>query len=458
MKRQRAAQAGKRRVALALLALACVAASPLSTLAWPSRPGADSMVQPVAVFGIDDRGPLPARYKDLREKIGLLFSVHGRSVCTAFCVAKDVVATAGHCLHKIAGERTPRIGDFWFLRNYDVVRDIAHIAGHGNGTAALNVMSGSMSLNVRPPIEATRDWALVRLARPACTKGVLPIRVLPIDRILKEAEAKRVFQLSYHRDYTPWKLAYGQPCAVGKSFEHSEWSAIAQDFSDPEVLILHTCDTGGASSGSPMLLETDSGPEVIGINVGTYVQSKVLMQEGKVKKRMKADPVANTAVASAAFADKLDVFLQARVLSSPGQVRELQTLLQAARAVCRQGRRHLQRRLAFRDRGLREGGRLAGDGARDADDPEAARWHRDDAGRASQKACPPMTAPSADRLSPEGTRWPDWQICSGVGGRGVDHGEGLISVALSAPYALAFHARLGYGKVATSDLMRKTVS
>jgi hypothetical protein len=322
-----ATQAGKRRVALALLALACVAASPLSTLAWSSRPGTDSMVQPVAVFGIDDRGPLPARYKDLREKIGLLFSVHGRSVCTAFCVAKDVVATAGHCLHKIAGERSPRIGDFWFLRNYDVVRDIAHIAGHGNGTAALNVMSGSMSLNVRPPIEATRDWALVRLARPACTKGVLPIRVLPIDRILKEAEAKRVFQLSYHRDYTPWKLAYGQPCAVGKSFEHSEWSAIAQDFSDPEVLILHTCDTGGASSGSPMLLETDSGPEVIGINVGTYVQSKVIMQDGKITQRLKADTVANTGVSAAVFAEKLELFKEAAILTTAAQVRELQQAL-----------------------------------------------------------------------------------------------------------------------------------
>ena len=66
---------------------------------------------------------------------------------------------------------------------------------------------------------------------------------------------------------------------------------------------------------------------MIGINVGTYVQSKVLMQEGKVMKRLKADPVANTAVASAAFAGKLDAFLQAAVLSSPAQVRELQTLL-----------------------------------------------------------------------------------------------------------------------------------
>jgi protease YdgD len=68
---------------------------------------------------------------------------------------------------------------------------------------------------------------------------------------------------------------------------------------------------------------------VIGINVGTYVQSKVLMQEGKVKKRLKADPVANTAVASAAFAAKLDAFLQVAVLSSQAQVRELQTLLKA---------------------------------------------------------------------------------------------------------------------------------
>ena len=41
---------------------------------------------------------------------------------------------------------------------------------------------------------------------------------------------------------------------------------------------------------------------MIGINVGTYVQSKVLMQDGKVTKRLKADTVANTAVAARAFA------------------------------------------------------------------------------------------------------------------------------------------------------------
>ena len=179
-------------------------------------------------------------------------------------------------------------------------------------------MTGSTSLSVHPPIDATRDWALVRLARPACTKGVLPMRVLPIEQILSEAAAKRVFQIAYHRDYTPWKLAYSRPCGVAKSFEAADWKRIERDFAEPEALILHTCDTGGASSGSPILLDTPDGPEVIGINVGTYEQSKVLMQDGQVKKRLKADTIANTAVASAAFAERLEAFRAGGGSGEPG--------------------------------------------------------------------------------------------------------------------------------------------
>jgi hypothetical protein len=51
------------------------------------------------------------------------------------------------------------------------------------------------------------------------------------------------------------------------------------------------------------------------------------MHEGKVKQRLKADKVANTGVASVAFATKLEAFQQAVILSSMAQMRELQTLL-----------------------------------------------------------------------------------------------------------------------------------
>ncbi len=316
----------------ALMVVSVCAAALSPAQAWRSHSaGGPSLVQPVAVFGADERAPLPAKYKDVQEKMGLLFSLRSRTVCTAFCVAPNIIATAGHCLHRTIGERPPRLADFWFARNYDTVRDYARIAGHANGAMAQHVMSGSMSLNIRPPIDATRDWALVRLARPACRKGALAIRVLPVEQLMAEAGAKRVFQISYHRDFTPWRLAYSRPCGVARDFDGASWAPIGQDFANPEQLLLHTCDTGGASSGSPLLLDTAHGPEVVGINVGTYVQSKVLMQDGKVTQRLKADTVANTGVSTAAFAAKLEAFRQASILALPAQIRELQAALKRQR-------------------------------------------------------------------------------------------------------------------------------
>ena len=208
------------------------------------------------MFGADDRIALPAKYKDVQQKIGLLFNMRSRTVCTAFCVAPDVVATAGHCLHRTLGERAPQLADFWFARNYDATRDYARISGHANGTAAQQVMSGSMSLNVRPPIDATKDWAMVRLSRPACSKGVLPIRVLPLEQIMAHAGANRVFQISYHRDFTPWRLAYSRPCGVAKSFETADWGTIAQDFSELPPICCCTPATRAAPRPAPRCCST----------------------------------------------------------------------------------------------------------------------------------------------------------------------------------------------------------
>jgi V8-like Glu-specific endopeptidase len=326
---EKATSRPSRRLYMGLLSVSCLALAPAYTFAWQVAPAQRSQgpVHQAAVFGADDRVPLPAKYKDLQEKIGLLFNPRSRMVCTAFCVAPDIVATAGHCLFRIAGERAPRIADFYFARNYDAVRDYARVAGHATGTAAQHVMSGATALNMRPPIDATKDWALVRLARASCSHGVLPVKPLPTEDIIAEAVAKRTFQVSYHRDFTPWKLAYASPCAVGRTFERADWKTIAQDFAEADALLLHRCDTGGASSGSPILLETPSGPQVIGINVGTYVQSKVEMMDGQVTRRFKAETVANTGVSAAQFAAKLDAFRTAVILGTPAQVRELQAAL-----------------------------------------------------------------------------------------------------------------------------------
>jgi Putative peptidoglycan binding domain len=289
---------------------------------------AKTWLEPAAVFGSDDRVALPARLKALEGKLGLLFNPRARVVCTAFCAAGDVVVTAAHCLFRTRGETPPRLADFWFARNFGAEPHLERIAGSKLGAAAQHVMAGSMDLSVRPPIDASNDWALVRLARPACSHGVLPLRVLSGEAIVAEAAAKRIFQVSYHRDFKPWRVAYSQPCSVARSFETVDPTSMARDFVDATQVLLHTCDTGGASSGSPLLLETAEGPHAVGLNVGTYVQSKVLIEEGRVSKRLSTHTVANTAVNSAAFAGKLATFRHAAILGSPAAIRALQRSLQ----------------------------------------------------------------------------------------------------------------------------------
>jgi Putative peptidoglycan binding domain len=318
------------RAAGAALAAAVAAASPAASSAGPTRPGAAAMTRlslPVAVFGRDDRVAVPSRLEPLKEKIGLLFSQRARRVCTAFCVAPNVVATAGHCLYGTHGQQAPPLQDFWFARTFGGQRHFARLAGYGHTAMAQHVMSGGMDLNVRPPIDAGKDWALLRLARASCDGNTLPLRALSSEAIIAEAAAGRVFQVSYHRDFKPWRLAYGGPCGLARSFAAVDWTVIAGDFADPSQLLLHTCDTGGASSGSPLLLESPDGIAVVGINVGTYVQSKVLMEDGRISKRFEATEVANTAVNSTAFASKLATFRRAVILASAAEIRALQMAL-----------------------------------------------------------------------------------------------------------------------------------
>ena len=127
-------------------------------------------------------------------------------------------------------------------------------------------------------------------------------------------------------------------------------------------MILHTCDTGGASSGSPLLVETAQGPVVAGINVGTYVQSKVVMQNGQVTHRQRAETVANTAVNASAFADRVGILRTAHILASGNPMKTLQERLRQQQFYAGRIDGNLRPGAAHGDRGLREGQHAAGDG------------------------------------------------------------------------------------------------
>lgn len=289
-------------------------------LATTTAPGS------AAVFGTDDRVTPPPRYAPVNDQIGLFFSNQARTVCTAFCVADNIIATAAHCLAQVGG-KPARLSDFMFARGYDRLREFARIEGHATGSTAQHVMHGDFRHRVRPPIDAANDWALVRLNRAACPANGIPVTPLSTGEILTEAKAGRVFQLSYHRDWTQWKLAYSKPCAAAREFKTVGWMSIAPDFINAEQMVLHQCDTGGASSGSPMLLEGPKGISVIGINVGTYVQSKIMTDKGQVTLREKAETVANTAVNASVFAASVAAMRGATILANGQPLRDLQERL-----------------------------------------------------------------------------------------------------------------------------------
>lgn len=303
---------------------------PSAGASWPVLPtGAlprteTRLAKNVAVFGRDERRPLPKSRRDLHQALGLLYDDQSRLVCTAFCVAPDIVATAAHCVHGTAGQPSPRLNHMTFRRSIADTRNPARIAGAASRNATQHVMSGSMSLKVRPPIDATRDWALLRLERPACRSSTLKLADRTTAEVIDLSQADRVYQVAFHRDFADWQLAIGRPCKIARSFEHADWETIDRDFEDAGNLVLHVCDTGGASSGSPLLIDGPDGPEVVAINVGTYVLSRVLMNDDKIVKRFGSDTIANTALNAAIIKRVLPSLARAEILASHTAITELQ--------------------------------------------------------------------------------------------------------------------------------------
>lgn len=314
---------------LATLWPAASAAAPPGHLA--SLPASSSLIQPVAVFGKDERRSLKRSEQRFEGQIGLLFNNAARTVCTAFCVAPRLIATAGHCIFRPGSTvATPDLSGFWFTTDPDGRKSYSRIAGSRDGTALQNIMVDTTHITVRPPIDATGDWAVIKLARPICEGDALPVASLTSVQIETQSKAGKIFHVAFHRDFKEWELARSGPCEVRREIEGLTHEAIARDFEHPDGLILHRCDTGEASSGSPLLLETETGPAVVGINVGSYVQSKVLMQNGKVTQRFAPDTIANTAVNASHLKPLIDAVREARIATSREDILDVQRRLRAA--------------------------------------------------------------------------------------------------------------------------------
>ncbi len=294
-----------------------------------SAPGrSPSRLRLAAVFGSDDRTRVPARYRHLEERIGLFVNRLVGTQCTAFCVAPGVIATASHCLFRRTAFGPQPLAGFRFEVGRPPHVRQSRISGLRERAALQNILAGTVNLRVRPPIDAANDWALVRLEKPICRGRVLPVRGLSPMALEQAASENRVFQISYHRDYRRWQLAFSTPCRVRREFHALSLRQVSREFRDSENLLLHKCDTGGASSGSPLLIEAPGGPYVVGINVGTYVQSRTPLDQSRTGRLAASmQTIANTAVNARAFEAYVPLMAKARLLVRRERLRQLQARL-----------------------------------------------------------------------------------------------------------------------------------
>ena len=265
-------------------------------------------VLPVAVFGKDERAPLDPAHAALDAKIGVL-TLRGGATCTAFCAASDVIVTASHCLFGTKQSADPpALENMSFVVGSGSAERSSPLAGFGRSGMRRNIVSGTSHLSVVPPIDAENDWAVARLAIPVCSAGALPLTSATREEIEAKAAAGDVYQVGMHRDLSARTLVRATPCAISRAFPGADDASVAGDFADFEAVLLHTCDTGPGSSGSPLLIDSESGPEVAGLNVGTYVLSRMTEKDANGEARETSRPIANTAVVAARFREAVQSF------------------------------------------------------------------------------------------------------------------------------------------------------
>ncbi len=286
------------------------------------------MTTPVAVFGTDERRPLPAALRPLRHSIGLLSSRPERTLCTAFCVGRQTIATAAHCLFRTANERRPDIATFRFAVAPPAARKTSRVMGATANAANQSVIAGAARLSVTPPIDATGDWALLRLAKPVCSGNSLVVEPITPTRIHRLAARGRLLHVAFRGTLDDWSLSVSEKCSTRTHLADKADRQLKRDFTDTRSLLLHTCDAGPASSGSPLLaLAPDRHIKVVAMNVGTYQQTRYLVSGDTVRRRFKPATVANTAISADAFADAILAFMRTEILRAPSDISRLQTAL-----------------------------------------------------------------------------------------------------------------------------------
>ncbi len=282
----------------------------------------DGKVPPPGIAGHDDRSLELGSLAVFRKGVGRLLVPVGRrelKECTAFCVDRQWIMTAAHCLAGLS--KAPRRARF-VPEGMEARQQGVAIAWPRRNEEAWNAVIGGVAFPVvasRRHIQPDRDWVALPLRAPVCgtTLPILPVQVDTLDTLAykgrREDSGIKLSVLAYHGDRGHRRLMRSARCGLAANRDALR---LRQRLS-PHV-ILHDCDLAFGASGSPLFMTLPFGRHaVVGMNVAIFERNQARigrLAHGPLTRtigRAAGEPVqetvddgfvANMAVSTSAFA------------------------------------------------------------------------------------------------------------------------------------------------------------
>lgn len=233
-------------------------------------------------FGHDDRKPVDDISRAPWEAIGQLETESG-NLCSATLISAHLALTAGHCLLAPPGKLDKPVA-LRFISGVSGWRYEIHDIEVRVDSALGKKLKADGDGWIVPPAAAPYDFGLVILRNPP--SGITPVPLFAGSRseltaALKNADRK-VTQAGYPEDHLDTLYSHGNCLVTG-------WAQ--------RSVLSHQCDTLPGDSGSPLLLNTADGWQLIAVQSSAPAP----------KDRYRAD---NRAVAVTAFRDQLEALAQ----------------------------------------------------------------------------------------------------------------------------------------------------